>query len=48
MTTEHKVPAKRPYSSPRLSSYGDLVALTAATSTTAKLMDGGPNNTKSG
>ena len=48
MTTARELPAKKPYSSPRLSNYGDLVTMTATFSMTAKLMDGGANNTKSG
>ena len=39
--------AKKLYSTPVLSKYGDLANLTAAASPKARLMDGGPNNTKS-
>jgi len=40
--------AKKIYSSPALSKYGELATVTAAVSMTAKNMDGGPNSSKSG
>ena len=42
-----EVPSKKPYAPPRLSKYGDLAMLTLAAGPNFKLMDGGPNNTKS-
>jgi len=39
--------AKKLYSTPILSKYGDLANLTASASKTAKLMDGGSNAIKS-
>ena len=47
MNKEPEAPRKKPYSEPRLSRYGDLVAVTAAATMNAPLMDGGPNNSKS-
>ena len=47
MNAVPKAPSKRPYSTPRLAKYGDLAVVTAAAGPNAKLMDGGPNNSKS-
>ena len=48
MKTVPEVPTKKLYSPPQPSNYGDLVSITATFSMTAKNMDGGANNTKSG
>jgi hypothetical protein len=40
--------AKKAYSPPALSKYGDLAMMTASASKTAKVMDGGNNALKSG
>jgi hypothetical protein len=42
-----ELPSKRPYSTPRLSKYGDLAVVTAAASMNFTVMDGGPNSSKS-
>ena len=47
MTTATRASVKKPYSSPTLSLYGSLVALTTAVSMSGTNKDGGPNNTKS-
>jgi hypothetical protein len=40
--------AKKAYSPPALSKYGDLATMTTSVSLAAKLMDGGNNSLKSG
>ena len=40
--------AKRQYTTPVLSKYGDLASLTTAASKKLTFRDGGPNSTKSG
>jgi hypothetical protein len=48
MSATQEIPRqKRPYSTPKLSTYGDLARMTTTTTPDAKNKDGGPNNTKS-